>query len=33
VAADLVQIDPATGSAKAERHRLGKEISLGAPAR
>jgi predicted phosphodiesterase len=33
VAADLVQIDPATGSAKAERHRLGEEIAVGAPAR
>ena len=26
VAADLVEIDPATGSAKAERNRLGEEI-------
>jgi hypothetical protein len=33
VAADLVQIDPASGSAKAERHRLGEEIGRGAAAR
>lgn len=33
VAADLVEIDPASGSAKAERHRLGEAIGRSAAAR